>query len=181
MQNDLLWQQYQSKLKGLLYSKLNQPEDVEDLLQEILLKTHQQLPQLHESEKLNAWLWRLANNTLTDFYRQRARQNQALEQVDWQQAAPQLSIEQLANCLEPMLQALPRESAELLRQIDLEGQSQRQLAEQLGISYSGLKSRVQRARSALRQVVESCCTLEANDRGELLDFTPQQNCCHSAD
>ncbi|HCH25404.1 MAG TPA: RNA polymerase sigma factor SigZ, partial [Oceanospirillaceae bacterium] len=55
--------------------------------------------------------------------------------------------------------------------------SQKQLAQELGISYSGLKSRVQRARVDLRQLFESCCSLELDAQGQIMDYDDDKTCC----
>ncbi|MCJ8272648.1 MAG: RNA polymerase sigma factor SigZ, partial [Psychrosphaera sp.] len=71
MNLETLWLAYQSNLKAFLHKNVSNPNDVEDLLQEILIKTHQNLGQLKDSKKVKSWLFQIANHTIIDFYRKR--------------------------------------------------------------------------------------------------------------
>ncbi|WP_096084926.1 RNA polymerase sigma factor SigZ [Agaribacterium haliotis] len=176
MKLEQIWSQYRSGLKAFLHSRLDNEADVEDLLQDILIKSHSKLSQLHNQDSLKSWLFQIANNSLIDFYRRRGKklaQGELLWYESTEQgpgaALPQDVWQQLRPCLEPFIAALPEQSAELLRAVELEGQSQKQLADELGISYSTLKSRVQKARKQLRKLYQSCCSFDVDQRGMLLE------------
>ncbi|MCP4660150.1 MAG: hypothetical protein GY856_32515 [bacterium] len=66
-----------------------------------------------------------------------------------------------AACLRPMIASLPAPYREALVQVELEGSTHRPAAERLGLSVSGMKSRVQRGRSSLKalfgEVAECSC------------------------
>jgi len=64
------------------------------------------------------------------------------------------------NCIEPFIQGLPDKYANLLRSIELNGQSQKEYAEQNNLSYSTLKSRVQKSRHELKKLFEQCCAIQ---------------------
>gem|GEM_PF-3970468 len=65
----------------------------------------------------------------------------------------------LEGCIVPFVDALPDDMHRLPRRIDLDGLSQKDYAEDIGVSYSTLTSRVQKRRSPLRQRLERCCDL----------------------
>jgi RNA polymerase sigma-70 factor (ECF subfamily) len=52
----------------------------------------------------------------------------------------------------------------------MEGLSQRELADKLGISYSGAKSRVQRGREKLKNMVLQCCEVATDKYGNVLGY-----------
>lgn len=52
-----LWQEYSNQLQNFLLSRVNNPSDVDDLLQEILIKTYQNLDTVKEADKFSAWLF----------------------------------------------------------------------------------------------------------------------------
>ena len=54
------------------------------------------------------------------------------------------------------------------------------LAERLGLSLSGAKSRVQRAREKLKQQLLECCHFELDRRGHIIDYQPRCQCCETA-
>ena len=53
---------------------------------------------------------------------------------------------------------------------ELEGVTQKDAAAKLGLSISGMKSRVQRGRGKLKDVVLDCCEVELDRRGGLVDY-----------
>lgn len=175
-----VWQAYGENLKALLHAKIANPADADDLLQEILLKTHQQIGTLQARDKLKPWLMRLANNTVIDFYRKRGRQPSVEADDLWYgnlETEPERAQASLSDCILPFIDALPPETAQLLRAIDIEGRVQKSYAEELGISYSALKSRVQRGRVQLRNLFENCCHLELDGKGNVMDYNPKAVGC----
>jgi uncharacterized protein YuzE len=52
--------------------------------------------------------------------------------------------------------------------------TQQQLANRLGISLSGAKSRVQRGRAQLKQMLDECCTFEFDRRGKVIGCEPRE-------
>ena len=61
---------------------------------------------------------------------------------------------------------------------EYQGLSQKQLAEQVGISLSGAKSRVQRARDKLRDMLLRCYHFEFDRRGHFVEYYERCCCCH---
>ena len=86
-------------------------------------------------------------------------------------------VEGLKQAFRRMVEELPEPYREAVRLADLEGVPQTELAERLGISVSGTKSRVQRGRQMLRKELEECCRFEFDRRGKVIDFTPKGECC----
>jgi len=172
-----IWQEYSSSLKALLKSKISNPDDVDDLLQEVLIKTHEKIGTLKSQDKLKPWLFQLANNTIIDFYRKR-RSNEKIEEDDlWNGHNEEAMQQKLSDCILPFINALPSSTARLLQAIDIEGRSQKSYAAETGISYSTLKSRVQRGRTQLRGLFEDCCHLELDRYGNIIDYQGKSECC----
>lgn len=177
---DEVWGQYQHTLKAFLHSKVANEADVEDLQQEILLKTYQNLAEVQNESSVKAWLFQLAQRTIIDFYRKRARmrRDHDLLAEDLWFDEPEGTIEQdMASCIAPFIQALPEGSAALLGSVELEGVSQKVLAEQLGVSYSTLKSRVQKSRVELKKLFEECCDLTLDKHGNVIDYQKKSTSC----
>ncbi|WP_252032317.1 RNA polymerase sigma factor SigZ [Vibrio sp. SCSIO 43135] len=173
IQLEQVWGEYQQSLKSFLYSKVNHHEDVEDLLQEILIKTYQNLSTLKDADSIKSWLFQVANRTIIDFYRKRARnqRDQELETDDlWFENGERELEQEMSACIAPFIQALPESNASLLSAVDLEGQSQKALAEAEGISYSTLKSRVQKSRGELKALFEDCCHFSLDKNGSVVDY-----------
>jgi RNA polymerase sigma-70 factor (ECF subfamily) len=77
--------------------------------------------------------------------------------------------------LREMVTALPDPYRQALILSDVEGVPQQDLARQTGISLSGIKSRVQRARSKVKEALLNCFEIEFDPRGQVLDV--RQHCC----
>ena len=80
--------------------------------------------------------------------------------------------EELSRCLRPLLGGLPPEQRRAVEMIDLEGMAQADAARREGVSVSGMKSRVQRGRRRLAQLLDACCALTLDARGLPMDYTP---------
>lgn len=172
----LVWQQYGDNLRAMLRAKIGNHADAEDLLQDILIKSYQQLPNLKDQAKLKPWLTSVARNAIIDHYRHNGRQPDLSKESLWYEADEASILDELSQCIRPFIDALPAETAALIKAVDLQGASQKQLAVQQGLSYSGLKSRVQRGRQQLRQLYQECCQMELDHRGQPMDCAPNNGC-----
>lgn len=177
MKIEQVWSEYRSSIKSFLHSKVSDATEVDDLLQEVLVKTHEKLQTVEDEASIKAWLFQVANNTIIDFYRKKDR-TQNLNANDLWYAKDEESIrKELSRCVEPFIQALPEDSAQLLTAIDLEGRSQRDYADDIGVSYSTLKSRVQKSRLELRGLFEKCCHFTLDRSGSLAEYNPKSRVC----
>ena len=179
MNIEQVWGEYQSGLKAFLHSKISNHDDVDDLLQEILIKTHQSLHTLKSRDRIKPWLFRIAKNASIDFYRQQNQRRTLAVEDYWKPDNDSSFHKDLASCLTPFLNTLSSESSELLTKIDLDGESQKAYAEKMGITYSTLKSRVQKSRAELRRLFDDCCHFSLNQRGEITDCDAKGNDCDS--
>jgi len=59
----------------------------------------------------------------------------------------------------------------------LQGMTQEEAASRVGISLSGMKSRVQRGRGKLRNLFEACCKIELDVRGKPIDVEKREEDC----
>jgi RNA polymerase sigma-70 factor (ECF subfamily) len=152
------WRQFGDRLRVWLERRVRQPADAEDVLQQVFLKMAAAPPIDVPVERLGAWLFRVARNALIDFRRRaQVRNTEPLdpEAPSHEEAAP--GKRSLVRCLEPMLQTLPAPYAAAVREADLLGRTQVEIASELGLSHSALKSRVQRGRKMLHDNLVSCC------------------------
>lgn len=186
MNIETVWAEYQASLKAFLYSRINDPADADDLLQDILIKSYQNLSALQSQGSIKAWLFQIANHSLIDFYRRKGtRKEFNTDSSDLENFLETLQEKQdshldqptLVDCIEPFINALPEENAALLMAIDIHGHSQKEHAAQLGIAYSTLKSRVQKSRTLLRGLFEDCCHLNLDQQGNIMEFTPKGTHC----
>jgi len=153
--------------------------DADDLVQETFLRVHAGLHGLRDGARLGPWVASIARRVLADHLRARGnadvvstgRSLEALDDGAVADAAPEPELDAtVAGWLEAFLDELDPADAAILRAVDLEGGSQRELAQRLGLSPSGAKSRVQRARARLRARLEACCAFAFDRRGGIVDY-----------
>ena len=174
--SEKVWSDYRSAIKAYLHMKISDPDEVDDLLQEILIKVHKNLSTVKSVNSIKAWLFQIANHTIIDFYRKRNRLRSLSAEDLWYGGESYQAQQELAQCVVSFIKALPEESAELLTEIELHGRSQKEVAAERGINYSTLRSRVQKGRDQLRNLFENCCYLSLDNYGSIVDFDPKNNC-----
>ncbi|KIC35509.1 RNA polymerase sigma factor SigZ [Leisingera sp. ANG-M7] len=172
-----IWPQYRSRLRAFLRSRVSNPEDAEDLLQEISIKVFTGLPALEDSAKLKPWLFQTAQRTIIDHYRKGARAKSVHPDDLWYTSDDPAVRQDLEHCVEPFIQSLPAETARMLTAIDLQGMSQQNYADQQGLPYSTLKSRLQKGRKELRKAFEDCCNFSLDARGSIAEYDQKSDTC----
>ena len=170
-----IWGELRTRVRRFVGKRVNDPHTADDITQDVMLKVRTQLDTLPPEDKLPAWTIAIARNAIIDDYRARAVRDHAnladvalpTEATD---AEADAAIRELTPCLVRMAEQLPQPYRDAMKLVDFEGLSQQELAGRLGVSLSGAKSRVQRARRQLRDMLQDCCDIEKDGRGNVLDF-----------
>lgn len=174
-----VYERFDAGLRGFVSARVRDPDAAEDVLQDVYLKIHSRIDTLEDEEKVGAWVYRVARNAVTDHYRAKKPSSELGDVPD----EPQKDFEKwgrderLGRTVANMLDGLPPDHREALYLTEYEGLTQKQLAERLGISVSGAKSRVQRARSRLKVLLLACCHFELDALGRVIDYGPRRECC----
>ncbi|MGL1934286.1 MAG: RNA polymerase sigma factor SigZ [Fibrobacterales bacterium] len=172
-----IWHEYQSRLAAFIRSKVDEGA-VDDLLQEVFVKVHLRIDSLKDDTRLESWLYQITRNAIIDYYRTRPKSE---ELSDWLES-PQLKEtdvvkKELASCLEPMIRELPDKYRTAIQLSEIENKTQKEVAEQVGISISGAKSRIQRGRGLLKTMLDDCCVFETNKHNQILSYEEKQKKC----
>lgn len=159
--------------------------DVDDVLQDVLVRMHRGLPDLRNDDRFSAWMFQVARNAIADAGRKNARVHEPTDDLDETPAPASHDDEReaataLASCVSVFVAQLPSPYREAITLVELEGKTAKEAAEIVGISVSGMKSRVQRGRAQLRELFDRCCEIALDSRGKPTDFTPRaQPSCKS--
>ncbi|MBL4667497.1 MAG: RNA polymerase sigma factor SigZ [Sneathiella sp.] len=172
-----VWLEYKGNLKSFLHSRVSNPADVDDLLQEIFIKTYDNIHTLRSTENVKSWLFQITNNAIMDHYRQSKKSAEINPDDLWYGQEEPDQHQKMSACIAPFINALPKSSAQMLRKIDLEGMSQKQYAEINNIGYSTVKSRVQKSRLDLRNLFENCCKISFGKNNEVVNCDVKSNGC----
>jgi RNA polymerase sigma-70 factor (ECF subfamily) len=153
-----------ARLRTYVRKRVPSSSDADDVVQTVLLRLLESDREQSLSSP-NAWLLAAARTAIADHHRARARSAKALLDDTEISSRQSEDVPDILRCLVPLLAELPHEDRALLQRVEMEGQPQAQLAREIGLSSSGLKSRVRRARARLRKAVLARCIFERDAKG----------------
>jgi RNA polymerase sigma-70 factor (ECF subfamily) len=175
------WEAFHVPLYQFIRRRVTDDATAEDLLQDVFLKIHQHSGSLKDARRLESWIYQIARNLIIDHYRSHQHRITSLdagEALDLPEELPDDDIvSELLPGVRAMVLALPEQDRQALILTEYQGLTQKELGERLGLSFSGAKSRVQRAREKLKQELLACCHFELDRRGHILNYQPRCDCC----
>ena len=159
----------QNRIYSLAVRLTGDREAGSDPAQEAFVKAWQGLPAFQGESSFATWLYRLATNVCIDYLRKQKRRRQVESEVslddeeaswtepaDWSQDPHrQLERSELGRALERGLRALPEQQRQILVLRELSGLSYQEIAEKLDLDLGTVKSRIARARLALRKILSA--------------------------
>jgi len=164
--------QYYKKIFNYAYRLTGNYEDASDIAQEALLRAYLSLPEFRGDSSFQTWLIRITQNACLDELRRRKRQRfTSLDQpvtVEDGEMDRQLAVADTADGPEQALERVEVQRAvqESINQLDeeyrvvvvmrdIQGYSYNEIADTLGINLGTVKSRLNRARNALKEMFGS--------------------------
>lgn len=185
-----LWMEVRGRLRTFIAKRVAADAAVDDILQEVFLRIHDKIDSLQDPRRLVSWIFQITRHVIIDYYRAPHRQREVpaglATEVEEQMPLAEQNDEsgepraQLAGCLRPMVEQLPADYREAIRLVELEGLTQQTAAARLGLSLSGMKSRVQRGRRRLKEMLHECCLIQLDGRRGVAEFAlrdPPANPC----
>ena len=159
--------EHQRLVFQLAYHLLGDRDEAMDLSQDVFLRVFRTLPQFRGQSQLRTWIYRIVVNQARNrqrWWRRRHRANQvSLDQhvethgdFAARQGGPDqvFARKELADRLWRALDALPFDQRTVLVLRELDGLSYDEIAYSLGVTLGTVKSRLTRARRALRSVLQ---------------------------
>jgi RNA polymerase sigma-70 factor (ECF subfamily) len=168
-----IWKEFAAKLGQFIRARVTDPATAEDILQDVFVKIQKRLGQLQDPAKLEGWIYLIARNAIIDHYRTRKETVEVPETLPAEPDADDPELEDLKAAFRRMIYSLPEPYREAFVLTEFEGLTQQELADRLGISLSGAKSRVQRGRAQLKKMLTDCCTFEFDRRGSVIGCEPR--------
>jgi RNA polymerase sigma-70 factor (ECF subfamily) len=171
----VVWENVQRQLWGYVFRRIANKPDTDDILQEVFVRLHANLSSLRNEATLLPWLYKITQNVISDYYRNRS----CLATLPFLPELPEQVEEdtaevKLATQMRDLVTAcLPEKYAQALLLSDLEQMTQQEVARQLGLSLSGAKSRIQRARRMLREALLKHCYFDFDARGRVIKYGPK--------
>lgn len=183
---DADWSETLDRLRRFVASRVGDPQVAEDITQDVIVRSIA-AGALDRVDNPIGWLIRSASNAVIDHHRT-ARRHETIDDHDGGRWDDHLladhdaadTMAQLTRCIQPLVAHLAPVYRDAITWVDLEGRTQAEAATAAGVSLSGMKSRVQRARRQLKGLITSCCEVEVDRRGGPTDMRPRTSCGCSA-
>ncbi|QGQ96619.1 RNA polymerase sigma factor SigZ [Paenibacillus psychroresistens] len=181
MQSEKVWRSFSDPLKQFIGKRVSNEFDTDDILQDVFIKIHLHINNLQDDKNIHSWIYQITRHTIIDFYRRRKRDSSStqtiIEQEDLFFPDSSDAHVELAKCLKEMVNDLPVAYRDAIQSTEFEGMTQKELGTKMGLSLSGAKSRVQRARGKLQEMLLTCCQIELDRRGTVISYTPYKVGC----
>ena len=184
-----VWAELHANIRGFVARRVRQQADVDDIVQRVFLHVHRALPTLRDADKLHAWIYQTTRRAIADFYRSPSQKREVAtgaagdfaEELAGSglEATEEAATRELSTCLKPLVRNLAAADQQALQMVEFEGLTQVEAAARLGLSVSGMKSRVQRARSHLRAALDDCCRIALDRRGGVISYEANTGECGS--
>jgi RNA polymerase sigma-70 factor (ECF subfamily) len=186
------WRELEGKLRPFVARRVPSAADVDDVVQEIFLRLHRSVAALRDDERFGSWVYRVARSAIADHHRRAMRHPLAQGEPGLDDtpavndAGDDVALE-VAAYAALLVAMLPSPYREALTLTELEGLTQKEAAAMLGISLSGMKSRVQRGRRQVREALDACCRIALDARSRVVSCEPRpggsapDGCCCEPD
>lgn len=176
--------EFYNAIKGFFVKRTPSIQVAEDLTQEVFLKIRKSSRE-EDIHSIKSWLFTVAKNTLIDYYRRKSKlgvETSSLEEFDesgvgieWEEAEDDLNV--ITSCALNMMNKLDLKDRVLIQKVYIDGISQKELANEMGINYSTLKSRSQKSLSNLKHELFNCCSFKKDRRGRTFECELNKKKC----
>lgn len=187
-----LWQRVRDGLRAFIAKRINDEGHVDDILQDVFVLVHRHLDKVRDPHRIVSWIYQVTRHAIVDHYRKSGRQREIpaglsselevlnevlkISDIAHHGDAGELRAE-LSACLRPMIERLSQDYRHAITLVEIEGLTQQAAAKQTGISLSGMKSRVQRGRAQLKQMLNDCCIIELDGRKSVVTYRSRRTEC----
>ena len=150
------------------------PKEAEDLAQEVFIRAGQSLDSFRNEAQVSTWLYRIATNAAIDRMRQPTYHRESgLESIEAELVGDGKSLENDAlrqatnECIRGVIDGLPENYRVPVILSELQGLSNLQIADVLGLSLDVVKVRLHRGKARLKQELQNYCHFSRDERNEL--------------
>lgn len=172
-----IWLKLEQRLLSFINSKIKDIDVSKDILQEVFIKIHNGINKLRDHSKIVPWIYQITNNAVMDHLRSAGKSVTVLEQEIESSEIDHETFNEAIEDMVRMMDRMPSIYCDALCETEIRGLSQKEYAEKAGLTHSGSKARVQRAKKILRDMMMQCCHYEFDKYGTVVSITPNCCCC----
>lgn len=134
-----IWRVFSTPLKNFIKRRVENDQDAEDILQNVFYKIHKSISNLKESDKIHAWVYRIARNAIFDFYRRQKSEIDItkLSDVIYNKTIDEITADsEITQCIKPMIEYFPEKYKYAILLTEYQNHTQKVLGETMGLSLS---------------------------------------------
>lgn len=164
-----IWNDFHKELKNFILKKVRDEHIANDILQDVFLKIIDNSGKINNAKSVQQYIYGIARNATIDHFRKSGKTTYVENEYTLISEEETESLNAtIANCcIKPFIGQLPEKYQVALKKTEFENVSQKDLAIALNISYSGAKSRVQRGKEKLKELILACCNFPSDTYGNL--------------
>ena len=155
------------ELRHFVLSIVHSPTDAEDILQAGFIRCLEKAAQLKDLDKARSWVFSIFRNLALDFLRENRTNSLVLSNATPSELemypSPNEHLEEssICSCANQLLKELPEPYSHILNEVEIEGESVKELAKDLGYSPNRLSVQLHRARKSLKSALKEKCKVES--------------------
>jgi len=169
-----IWNTHKKHLLNFIKTKISDEFTAADILQEVGIKLYNNLNKKTDIKDYKTWLFQVTRNTIADYYRKNKKETEIVLIEDEIVINTSVCVCDLSGFV--IQNYLPEKYSKALYLSDIEQKSQQEIAEILHLSLTATKSRIQRARKKLKELVLNCIEISYNSKGQISDFHLKKDC-----
>ena len=161
---NILFSRYQSQVVNIAYSMLSDREDAFDAAQEVFVRVYKNIESFKGQSSFATWLYRITSNVCSDILRKRQRDTNVIslnqftdenKDIDIKDDSPtveeNMELSERQAAVRGAINELKEEYRVVITLCDIEGMSYDEISDMLNIPTGTVKSRINRARNALKK------------------------------
>lgn len=175
-----IWDEYKVPLKQYIKWRVANQWDAEDILQSVFYKICLNENKLKNPDKARSWIYQITRNSIIDYYRMKQDNldiSEVQEETLFKEIEEKTVNHEISMCLTEMVKSLPEKYKEAILLTEYQEMPQNVYGAAVGISNSGARSRVQRARVKLKDTLMDCCNLEFDSFGGIVNYEHKKDNC----
>jgi RNA polymerase sigma-70 factor, ECF subfamily len=179
-----IWNSYRLQLFNFIRRQVPDRATAKDILQDVFVKAQLRRHEIRDLTKVGAWMFSITRNAISDYYRKNKNVKaiaDPAEVISEESHIVDAYNQCVAFCLNKLIHTLPEQYKQALIKTEIEGIPQTLLSEQLGISFSGAKSRVQRGRKMLKEKLMELYEIKTDAYGNIIVCEDKSPCACTPD
>lgn len=172
-----IYEQFRKPLLYFILKNVSNKNIAEDLLHEVFIKAYKNIDSLEEEEKIQSWLYKIASNTITDYFRKKRPLNIDNEDMFFEDKIEESVLNELSCCLESVIKKLPKDQKNVLDAVYFKEQSLIEYSKNNDLNLSTVKSHSKRAKEKIKKIFDECCSFQKNHLKQIVDYKYKEDKC----